>query len=100
MTVSYGTMFYSFAILAPAVMADFGWSRSLVFGAFSIALVASAIFAPLSGRLLDRFGGRAVLSAGTVAASLALAAMALVRSPASYVAVLIAIEATAITGGR
>ena len=95
MTVSYGTMFYSFAVLAPVIMADFGWSRTLVFGAFSVALLASAIFAPVSGRALDRFGGRAVLSAGTVLASLALAAMVFVETPAAYLAVLIAIEAMA-----
>ena len=95
MTVSYGTMFYSFAVLAPAIMADFGWSRSLVFGSFSVALLASAVFAPLSGRLLDRFGGRAVLSAGTVLASLALAAMFFVETPLAYLAALVAIEAMA-----
>lgn len=95
MTVSYGTLFYSFAILAPAVMADFGWSRSFVFGAFSIALLASALFAPVSGRLLDRYGGRAVLSVGSVLASIALSLMILVETPIAFLAVLIAIEACA-----
>ncbi|WP_156892424.1 MFS transporter [Salaquimonas pukyongi] len=95
MTVSYGAMFYSFAILAPAIMSDFGWSRSVVFGSFSIALLASAVFAPVSGRVLDRLGGRLVLSAGTVLASLALAAMFFVETPIAYLAALIAIEAMA-----
>ena len=95
MTVAYGTLFYSFPILAPAIMAEFGWSRTFVFGAFSAALVAGAIFAPFSGRLLDRRGGRFVLSLGTVVSSLALIAMAWVDGPASFTAVLFTIEATA-----
>ncbi|MFZ1815757.1 MAG: MFS transporter [Rhizobiaceae bacterium] len=95
MTVSYGVLFYSFAILAPVIMRDFGWSRTFVFGAFSAALVAGAILAPVSGRLLDRHGGRFVLSLGTVISSLALASMMLVQNPASFFAALFAIEATA-----
>ncbi|MCB1460704.1 MAG: MFS transporter, partial [Nitratireductor sp.] len=95
MTVAYGTLFYSFPILAPAIMAEFGWSRTFVFGIFSMALVAGAVFAPVSGRLLDRRGGRFVLSLGTVLASAALVAMVWVNGPRSFAAVLLAIEATA-----
>ncbi|MEZ5872612.1 MAG: MFS transporter [Nitratireductor sp.] len=95
MTVAYGSLFYSFPILAPAIMAEFGWSRTFVFGAFSSALVAGAFFAPFSGRLLDRRGGRFVLSLGTVLSSAALVAMAWVNGPTGFMVALFAIEATA-----
>lgn len=94
-TVSYGTLFYSFAILAPAIMADFGWSRTFVFGAFSFALLAGALTAPVSGRLLDRFGGRAVMTAGSIVASAALASLWFARTPALFVLGLFLVEGAA-----
>ena len=70
--VAYGTIFYSFAILAPAIMADFGWSSALVYGAFSAALAGGGLASPLMGRLIDRFGARPVMSTGSVLVSLLL----------------------------
>jgi len=93
MAVGYGAMFYSFAMVAPAIMAEFGWSRLFVFGSLSAATLAGVVAGPVAGRLLDRHGGRAVLSMGTVAASLALVAFSQSGSPAQFVAALFAVEA-------
>ncbi len=42
----------------------FGWSRSFVSSAGSIALLTMAVVAPIAGNLADRFGARAVMLTG------------------------------------
>lgn len=45
---------------------DFGWSKTLLAGAFALTRVESGILGPLQGWLADRFGPRLILSIGTV----------------------------------
>lgn len=45
---------------------DFGWSKTLVAGAFALTRVESGILGPLQGWLADRFGPRLVLQIGTL----------------------------------
>lgn len=45
---------------------DFGWSKALVAGAFSLTRIESGILGPLQGWLVDRYGPRAVLRVGMV----------------------------------
>ena len=43
---------------------EFGWSKTLLAGAFALTRVETGILGPLQGWLVDRFGPRVVLSAG------------------------------------
>ncbi len=43
---------------------DFGWSKTLVAGAFALTRVESGILGPLQGWLVDRFGPRVILRIG------------------------------------
>jgi MFS family permease len=70
--IGYGTLYYSFAILAGAVAADLGWPQSWLFGAFSAGLFLGGLTAPLIGRRIDRHGGPRVMSLGSLAAAAAL----------------------------
>ena len=45
---------------------DFGWSKTLLAGAFALTRVESGILGPLQGWLADRFGPRMILRLGTV----------------------------------
>ena len=45
---------------------EFGWSKTLVAGAFALTRVESGILGPLQGWLVDRFGPRLILQIGTV----------------------------------
>lgn len=80
MTCGYGALYYSFGVLAPEIARHFGWTNSFVFGVFSAGLLVSAFFAPLCGRLVDRFGARPVMSAGSALSALLLAAHGLAGS--------------------
>ena len=75
--VGYGTLFYSYSILAPAVAAELAWSQQWVFAILSVSLLASAVLAPIAGRWADRFGAGTLLVPGSLAAAAALLLCAL-----------------------
>ena len=60
MIASYGA-FYSFGIFFKPVLIDFGWTRAMTSGAFSLATIISGIVAIPAGRLTDRFGSRLIM---------------------------------------
>lgn len=93
MLVGYGTLYYSLAILGPEIARDLGWSESFVFGVFSATLLSSAFVASITGRLLDRFGGRAVLMAGSVCAALTLAALSFTVSKTEFAIAMFLLQA-------
>jgi MFS family permease len=72
--VSYGTLFYAFALLIEPMERDLGWSKTALTAAFSLALVSSAFFAVPVGRLIDQGYGRAVMTGGSVLIWLAMGA--------------------------
>src|SRR6476661_3250964 len=82
--VSWGTLYYAFAILAPQMQREFGWRAELVFGAFSWSLLVSGLLSTPVGLLLDRFGGRAVMGAGSLLCGAGFVALAHVHSVAGY----------------
>lgn len=88
----YGTLYYSFAILAPAMAAEFLLPEQWVFGAFSAALLAGSLLAPTAGRWADRFGAGRVMALGSLAAAAALAAAALAPERITFLAALVAME--------
>lgn len=61
-TLAWGSTYYLPAILAAPIANDLGMSTSMVFAAFSAALVVAAILGPLAGRRIDLYGGRDVLA--------------------------------------
>ncbi len=61
-TLVWAGMFYSFPALIAYWEADLGWSKTELAGAYSAALVCSALCAPLMGKIIDRGHGRAVLT--------------------------------------
>jgi len=75
--IGYGTLYYSYSILAPQIAAELLWSQRDVFAVLSVSLLASAVLAPFAGRWADRFGAGRLMALGSVAASCALLACAL-----------------------
>jgi MFS family permease len=96
--ISWGTLYYSIAVLGANMRADLGVSAAALFGAYSLSLFLSALAAPFVGRAIDRYGGRTVMSIGSVNAALALLWIARVDStPALYGAWVLAGIAMALT---
>jgi len=90
--IGYGTIYYSFSVLAPAIGREFNWPSEWVYGALTVALLAGGFLAPFAGHLVDRFGAARVMTLGSVAAALTLVAAALSSSGWVYGAALLAME--------
>ena len=78
--ISWGTLYYSIAVLGASMRAELGISSPALFGAYSSSLMIGAIVAPSVGRAIDRLGGRRVMSMGSIVAGVALLAIAHVHS--------------------
>jgi len=78
--VSWGSMYYAFSLMIDAFAGATHIARSGVVGAFSVALLVTGLASAPVGRLIDRHGGRAVMTAGSAAAAVLLAALAYVTS--------------------
>ena len=61
-TIVWAAMFYSFPALLLEWERDLGWSKTELSGALTLALVVSAILAPVVGRLIDHGIGRYVFT--------------------------------------
>jgi len=84
--ISWGSLFYAIGVLGPAMRIDLGVGELYLFGAFTGGLFLSGAFAPLSGRLIDRHGGRLVLSAGTLLGAASMFLLAIAAHPLVMVA--------------
>lgn len=79
-TIAYGSSYYLPAVLATPMAKSLGLAPVWVFGAFSMALVISALVGPWAGARIDRFGGRGVLAVSSLAFAAGLAVLALAQS--------------------
>ncbi|MEV0391090.1 MFS transporter [Nonomuraea sp. NPDC050643] len=90
-TVGWGVLYYAFAVFLGPLQRDLHASASQVTGAFTLAVLITGLAAPLVGRLLDRYGGRGLMTAGSVAGTLAMLAWSRVADVPSLYLVLAAI---------
>lgn len=85
-TVSWGILYYAFAVFLVPMGDDLGWSRADLTGAFSLALLVAGLAGVPIGRWLDRHGPHALMTAGSILAALLVAGWAGVdRLPLFYV---------------
>lgn len=81
MTISYGTLYYGFAVLAPTITADTGWSLTAITAAFSLGLLMTGVAGVVVGRSIQARGPRVVMVVGAVVGA---AGLALLGSASSY----------------
>jgi MFS family permease len=85
--ISWGSVFYTFALLMEPVERELGLSRAESSLAFSLALLAEGLLAWPVGRLIDRGHERAVMTGGSLLVALCLALHSGIDSLASFYAV-------------
>ncbi len=90
--IGYGTLYYSFSILAPGMAKDLGLTLAEVFGIFSASLFIGGLSATYIGRQMDRLGAATVMTIGSVLASLTLALCAWSPSVAIFAIAIILLE--------
>jgi MFS family permease len=79
-TISWGVLYYAFSAFVTPMEADLGWSRAETTGAFSLALVMSALASIPVGRWLDSHGARLLMTAGSCIGVLLVLAWAFANS--------------------
>jgi MFS family permease len=72
--VGYGLLVYAFTVFIAPMEAEFGWSRAQTTGPLSLMLLLNGLMALPIGRLVDRHGGRWIMTGGSAAAALLLLA--------------------------
>lgn len=90
--IGYGTLYYSFSILAPDMARGLDWSAEWIFGALSAALLIGGLAAPAMGKWIDRFGAGRIMTFGSAIAAIALAGCAFAPGKVAFVIALIAVE--------
>ena len=70
--LAYG-VWYAYSVFLVALLREFGWSRSLVSGAFSVFVIVHGLLAPALGWLADRIGPRRLVVAGGAVLAVGLA---------------------------
>ena len=61
-----GLLFHAFGTYVVLLERDFGWSKTVLAGAFSLARIEDGLLGPAQGWVIDRFGPRAVMRVGIV----------------------------------
>lgn len=90
-TVGYGVLYYAFSVFLIPSAAALHASTTTVTGAMTCSLLAGAAAGVPVGRWLDRHGGRALMSVGSVLATALVLAWSRVASVAELYAVWIAL---------
>lgn len=75
-TISYGTLYYAFAVLAPDITRATGWSLTAITAAFSLGSAMTALAGIAAGRVIQSRGPRPVMVAGGVIGSAGLLVVA------------------------
>jgi predicted MFS family arabinose efflux permease len=81
--ISWGSLFYTIAVLGGPMRQELGISDIFLFGSFTAGLFLSGLFSPLVGRQIDVHGGRRALASGSVLGAVATAVLATAQGPAT-----------------
>lgn len=90
---SWGTLFYSFPLIAQAMGADLGWGKAELYGAATLGLFLAALLAYPVGLAIDRGHGRWVMGLASLLAAALLVMWAQVTSLLAFYLIVPAVGA-------
>jgi MFS family permease len=84
-TISWGIIYYAFSVFLTPMEQELGWSRAELTGGFSLMWLVTGFMSFPVGAWIDKHGARALMTAGSVGASLLVIAWSQVTTlPAFY----------------
>ena len=90
--VNTGFCYFGMSAFFPSFEREFGWSRTAISGAFSLARVESGLLGPIEGYFVDRVGPRRVMYIGIVICAVGFVSLSFVNSlPMLYLAIVLGI---------
>lgn len=81
---AWGSLYYSFPLIAEAMGAEQGWSKPQLYGAATLGLLLSGLAAYPIGAAIDAGRGRLVMTAASLGAGLLLIAWSRIESLAAF----------------
>jgi len=90
-TVSYGILYYAFAVFLLPMQRELEFSAAQLTGAFSVAVLVSGVAWIAVGHYLDRHGPRGLITGASAAGALLVPAWSQVHGPAAFYALWVAI---------
>lgn len=85
--ISWGTLFYGFAVVVGPMERELGWPKTELYGALTLGLLVAGGAAPFVGAWIDRHGGFWPMTVGSVGGGLLMIAWAFVDTPFALYAV-------------
>ena len=73
--VSYGTTQYLYGVLLVPIQRETGWDRGALSGAYSLSFIVLGLAGIPVGRLVDRYGARALMTGGSALGAACLVAL-------------------------
>lgn len=92
--IGWGTIYYGIALLMPPIERELGWSRDAVSAAYALGLLVAGFAALPVGMIMDRIGGRATMTLGSVLGGGLFALLGQVQSYGAFVAIWILLGVT------
>ena len=90
--VNTGFAYFGLSAFFPSFEREFGWSRTAISGAFSLARIESGLLGPIEGYFVDRVGPRRIMFIGIVICFLGFISLSFVNSlPMLYAAIVLGI---------
>lgn len=79
-----GLIFHAYGAYVVVLREEFGWSKTMLSAAFSMARAESGILGPVQGWLTDRFGPRALIRSGMLIFGAGFMLMSQIATPAGF----------------
>lgn len=76
---AWGSMFYAYGVMMRPMQDELGLSGPTLVGAYSVALLISGLLSTAAGSIIDRVGGRWLMSGGSLLAALMLVCLSRVH---------------------
>ncbi len=90
--VNTGFSYFGLSAYFPSFEREFGWSRTAISGAFSLARIESGLLGPIEGYFVQRVGPRRIMYIGIVMCALGFISLSFVNSlPMLYVSIILGI---------
>ncbi|MBW1709618.1 MAG: MFS transporter [Deltaproteobacteria bacterium] len=78
--LGYGLGLYSFGVFFKPMMNEFGWTRAMTAGAYSLRSIQGGIFSPVLGWATDKYGPRIIIIFGALVLGLSFILMYFIKS--------------------
>src|ERR671919_1781093 len=98
LAIAYG-IWYSYSVILVALLAEFGWSRSVLAGAFSVFTLVHGAVNPVVGALCARFRPLRVMAVGGAAMGLSLFGCSFISTPLELYLIFGVLTALAVSAG-